>query len=249
MSWSEAALWWLPTLAVAVMTGLGLTAAARLEPEQGKRHWTRVILAAGALWLILSIWQQNIGQRALTREGGRLHELWSRLDEVGRMLPAGPGTTPSETFDTVSTAIVSLNGKIKDLETQIQALQEKSRGRTISDDTAGKMAEYLRPLGNHRVVVSCPPDDTEAFKYANQIANILRAAGWDALGPETTTIFGETSAMGITLYVRAGIAAPDTVKLLLDAFARFNIPFQSGVAPSAAIPDPATVEMFVGQKP
>jgi hypothetical protein len=53
--------------------------------------------------------------------------------------------------------------------------------------------------------------------------------------------------MGITLYVRAG-ATPDAAKLLIDAFARFNIPYKSGVSPSDAIPDPATVELFVGPK-
>jgi len=37
-------------------------------------------------------------------------------------------------------------------------------------------------------------------------------------------------------------------KILIDAFARFNIPYKSGVSPSDAIPDPATVELFVGPK-
>ena len=36
---------------------------------------------------------------------------------------------------------------------------------------------------------------------------------------------------------------------LLDAFSRFNIPFQSGLTPSEAIPDPATTEIFVSHKP
>ncbi len=87
------------------------------------------------------------------------------------------------------------------------------------------------------------------MRYANQIANVLRAAGWEALGPETTTIFGEAPAMGITLYVRGADAPPEAARLLIDAFTRFNIPYQSGVASSDAIPDPATVELFVGRKP
>jgi hypothetical protein len=115
------------------------------------------------------------------------------------------------------------------------------------------MAEYLRqsgsPLGNRRVVVSCLPDDVEAYGYANQIANVLRAAGWEAPGVETTTIFGQAAAMDILVYVRAGAQPPEAARILLDAFARFNIPFQSGITPSEAIPDPATVELFVGHKP
>src|SRR4029077_19746787 len=99
-----------------------------------------------------------------------------------------------------------LNAKIKDLESQIHALQEKSRSREIDEDAAAKMAEYLRQFGGHRVVVSCLPDDVEAYDYANQIANVLRAAGWEALGPETTTIFGEAPARGVTPFFCGGAA-------------------------------------------
>jgi hypothetical protein len=109
--------------------------------------------------------------------------------------------------------------------------------------------EYLRPFGSHRVVVSCAPDDVEAYAYANQIAAMLRAAGWDAPGVETTTIFAMAPVMGVRLYVRSGVAPPDAAKILIDAFTRFNIPFESGVTPSETIPDPATTELFVTKKP
>ena len=38
-------------------------------------------------------------------------------------------------------------------------------------------------------------------------------------------------------------------RILIDAFNRFNIPYQSGIAPSDAIPDPMTTEIFVSHKP
>jgi hypothetical protein len=245
----EAALWWLPTASVAAITALGLVAVAWQSWRPGRKYWIAAMLLGGALAIGASAWQQDTSRTALGRETAQLNELWSRLDEVGRLLPAGPGTTPGETFDTFAAALVALNTRIKDLESQIHALQEKSRTRTIDPDTAAKMAEYLRQFGGHRVVVSCLPDDVEAYTYANQIANVLRASGWEALGPETTTIFGEAAAMGVTLYVRGGGAPPDAAKLVLDAFTRFNIPYRSGVTPSTAIPDPATVELFVGHKP
>jgi hypothetical protein len=172
-----------------------------------------------------------------------------RLDEIGGLLPGGPGGTPGETFDTVTSAIRALNARIEELETQIQVLWEKTRSRTIDQTTAAKMADYLRQFGGRRVVVSCVPDDIEAFTYANQLANVLREAGWDALGPEKTTIFGEAPAMGVRLFVRGGVLAPEAARFLIDAFTRFNIPYQSGIAPSDAIPDPATTELFVSHKP
>jgi hypothetical protein len=245
----EAALWWLPTAAVAAMTALGLVVAATQPWRPARKYRIAAVLLGGALAIAASAWQQNTSRAALVGETARLSQLWSRLDEVGRLLPAGPGSSPGQTFDTVAAALVSLNARIKELESQIQTLQEKNRTRTIDPDSAAKLAEYLRQFGSNRVVVSCVPDDVEAYTYANQIANVLRSSGWEALGPETTTIFGEAAAMGVTLYVRGGEAPPEAAKLVLDAFTRFNIPYKSGITPSDAIPDPATVELFVGHKP
>jgi DNA-binding transcriptional MerR regulator len=244
MNWGEAARWWLPTAAVAALAALAVFAVARQAGRPGKKFWIAALLLVGVVAIGATAWQQRESQGETTR----LRELGTRLDELGRLLETGPATTPDQTFDTVAAAIAALNTKIKDLEGQIHALQEKNRRRTIDAETSAQMADYLRPSGSHRVVMSCLPDDLEAYHYANQIANALRAAGWEALGPETTTIFGEAPAMGVTLYVRTG-AAPDTAKLLLDAFTRFNIPYQSGIASNDAIPDPATVELFVARKP
>ncbi len=245
MIWGEAARWWLPTAVVALFAALALVALVRQPWRPTKKYWIATLLLGGALAVGAGVWQQ----RNSREETARLREVAARLDELGRLLETGPGTTPDQSFDTAAAAIVSLNAKIKDLEGQVRALQEKSRTRAIDADTAAKMADYLRQFGGHRVVASCVPDDLEAYHYANQIANVLRAAGWEALGPETTTIFGEGPTMSVTLYVRTGAAAPDAARLLIDAFTRFNIPYQSGIASNDAIPDPATVELFVGHKP
>ncbi len=247
-------LWWLPTAAVAAIAVLGVVAVAATPREpalgRGRRWWIVVLLACGALAVGASAWQQARSRDALGGEAARLRQLGERLDALGRQLPAGPGASADETFDSVTAAIIALNAKIKDLEGQIETLREKNRTRSIAPDVAEKLADYLRQAGAHRVVVSCLPDDLEAFTYANQLANVLRLAGWEALGPEKTTIFGEAPAIGIRLYVRSTASAPpETGKILTDAFTRFNIPYQSGITPSDAIPDPATVELFVGPKP
>jgi hypothetical protein len=249
MSWGEAVLWWVPTVAVVAMTTLGLVALLWQGWRRRKKNWIAGFIACGLLAIGASAWRQIDGRAALDRETEQLGEVTAHLGEVGRLLGVPLGATQNQTFDAFAAAIRELNAKLNDLETKAAVLQEKFRSRTIDPEVAAKIAEYLRHFGSHRVVMSCVPDDVEAYTYANRIANVLRAAGWEALGPETTTIFGATPAIGITLYVRAGDAAPEGARLLIDGFSRFNIPYQSGVAASDAIPDPATVELFVGPKP
>ncbi len=137
--------------------------------------------------------------------------------------------------------------QVKSLEEDLAKLKESTRARSLGDQTAAKLAVYLRPYGSRKIVVSCVPNDVEAYRYATEVANALKGAGWDASGPETTTIFGNIRAMGINIY-DPGSAGPDTAKLLVEAFAKFGIPYQSRVPPAEAV-DGGKVELFVGAKP
>src|SRR5215510_14275933 len=78
--------------------------------------------------------------------------------------------------------VSALKKQIRVLEDQIKELQVIRQTRTITSDTADKLTEYLRQFGGRRVVVSCIPDDIEAYQYANQHANVLKAANWNAQG-------------------------------------------------------------------
>jgi hypothetical protein len=242
------ALWWVPVVAVAAMTVLGLLAARGRAPDAARRGWVLLILIAGIAAIAVSAWQETAGRAALGREAARLAEVGARLDQLGKSLPQVPGANPATTFDTMSDAIRSLNARIEDLQRQIRAAKEAYRNRRIEPDTASQLAAYLHGLGPYRVVVSTVPGDPEAFTYANQFVNILREAGWDAHGPETTTIFGTASYPGVTLFAPAGGAGAQGVNALINAFTKFNIPYRSGIPPREAIPDPATVSLFVSGK-
>ncbi len=141
-----------------------------------------------------------------------------------------------------------LAAQVKFLQEEIVRLKESTRARSLGAETASKLADYLRPFGSRKIVVSCAPNDIEAYRYATDIANVLKAANWDAHGPETTTIFGDVRAMGINVYNNGGRTS-DTEKILLDALAKFGIPYQSRVPPSEAMPDNGAVELFIGAKP
>lgn len=241
MWWLQAAQAWLPTIAVGVMALLALVATLAQAPRAAKLPWIATVLVCGALAIAASAWQQG-------RELAQLRELSSHLGALARLLPGAPPANPEQTVDSLTTSMYSLNSRIGELQNQIDILREKAKVRSIDNESAAKLEDYLRPFGSRRVVVSCVPGDPEAFTYANQITNILKSAGWDAHGPETTSIFGDAPTMGIRLFVRSGVA-PDTAKILLDGFSRFDIPYKSGTTSNDSIPDNTTVELFVSHKP
>jgi hypothetical protein len=252
-SWSEAAARWGPLVPLALVAAVALIEALALPRRiAAKGGWVLVVGACTALAFAGSLSQQRANRAAasdeLAAETAALRGLWTEWDALSRSLPPPSGDSPAAAFDTVDDALASLSAKVASIEGQIAALKAGEKGRSVDDETAAKLADYLRQYGSYRAVVSCASGDLEAYTYANQLANILRAAGWDANGPEATTAPGEGTAMGVSLYVR-NPAAPEAAKILVDAFTRFNIPYQSGVAASDAIPDTATVELFVAKKP
>jgi hypothetical protein len=217
---------WLPTVFVIILTAVALTmAGAPLSTPAARRSWWASILLVGSFALAGSVWQGEKAAEETVR-----HSASATNDDAGDAAKPRPAQ-PKET-----------------LEKRNKGPETEGRGRTVSADAGVKFAEYLRGFGSHRVVVSCAPDDLEVYDYANRLVNILRAANWDAEGPEVTEIFGDLRAVGINLYVNADNHS-DTVKILLDAFAKFNIPFRSRVTPSQAIPDTETVELFVAAMP
>jgi hypothetical protein len=240
-------LWWIPIAAVLGLIALGLVAVRGREPGRRRRPLAAILLF-GAVALAATVWQEAASRQLLAEGRARLQEVASLLDQLGRSLPEGPGHSPAETVGTASGAIRALNARIEDLQEQIRTAKEKFQTRHLEPDTAAQVAAYLRQYGPYRVVVSTVPGDVEAFTYANQLANVLREAGWEARGPETTTIFGTPAYPGITLVAPQGAAGSKAVSALADAFARFNIPYRSGIAPSDAIPDPATIALFVSRK-
>jgi len=255
---------WIPIAAVSAMAMVACLGAVML-PERPARRRTGLLAAmlCGAVAVGGTVWQQRreagsaAAQRdaasdaAESREEGEA-KLLRRLHATSELFAAAvkelPGAGVVHSFDTVDAGFAALAAQSETLERRVKLLLAESAGRSIDDATAASLAAYLRQRGSHRVVVSCIPKDEEAYLYANRIATILRQAGWDAVGPEPTSIFGGASAMAIGLYARAG-EPPDAARLLTEAFTRFNIPYQSRIASNDMIPDAETLELYVAKKP
>jgi hypothetical protein len=222
---------WLPTLLVIAVTAIALTAAS--DPPRrarSRRAWTAAIVMTGCLAVASTVWQgQRTGDDAIPLSGSTM-------------------SREALTYRERNSPTAALTKQVKALEDRVRELEAGRQVRTIAPDAAQKLTAYLRRFGSHRVIVSCIPDDLEAYLYANQLVTILKAADWDAQGPQATRIFGDVRSPGINFYV-SGDGRSDTAKILLDGFATFNIPYRSMVTPNEATPDAETVELFIGSLP
>jgi hypothetical protein len=221
---------WLPALLAIIVTALALTVVeSPTTSPSGRRLWMASILVFGCVSIAAAVWLgRREGEEALALAG----------TSAAPQVPPAVFKVPS---------VASLNFQIRMLEDRVKELEAGRHTRSISQKSAEDLALYLSQFGSRRVIVSCIPDDIEAYEYANRLVNILRAAHWDVQGPQVTKIFGDVRAPGINVYVN-GDNASDTAKILLDGFAKFNVPFQSRVTPSGAIPDTETVELFIGTR-
>jgi hypothetical protein len=221
---------WLPTVLVIILTAVALTeAGSSPATTRSRRLWMASIILIGSLAIAGAVWQ---GQRTIADSAALAG------------MTVSPAASNRERYETT---VSDFTKQVKALEDHIRELETGRQVRTITPDNADKLSAYLRQFGNRRVIVSCIPEDIEAYQYANQLVNILKAGNWYAQGPQVTKIFGDVRAPGINVYVN-GEDHSDTVKILLDSFAKFNIPYQSRVTPSQAIPDAETVELFIGTK-
>jgi hypothetical protein len=245
-----------PILPLAILFAVAL-AEAILLPQRWRMKGIAVLIVvlcgtgAGALLH----WEQTrsrstaadqVADREAT-EIAALHGLWAQWDELSHMLPPPP-KEPASKFDSVDEAVASLSAKVAAMGEQVDAFKAGAVGRSVDAPTAARMSNYLRQYTGYRVVVSCVPGDLEAYTYANQLVMILKSAGWDASGPEATLNVTDKAVMGVMVLIRDP-TAPDAAKILLDAFNQANIPHQPGISTDDAIPDTATVELFVAKKP
>ena len=248
---AEAARWG-PVAPVALIFAVALFQAVVLPWRLwAKGAWvaTVVLCGIGAVALLRGEQQvsRSVAADRLVAETEALRGLWAQWDALSRTLPPA-ADAPAAAFDTLDDALASLSAKVAGINEQIAALKTGAVGRAVDPATAVKLADDLRQYGSYRVVVSCAQSDVEAYTYANQLVDILKAAGWDANGPEATANVIEEPAMGVSVFVRDP-TAPDAAKILLDAFTQFNIPHQPGISADNAIPDTATAELFVAKKP
>ena len=111
MSWSEA-LWWLPTAAVILMTGLGAVAAAMQPARPARTFWLALLVFGGAVAIGACVWQQRAMHAAL---GGTAERLGAgdraALSDASPRSRENSGAAPTDRLLTVDEVAELLNAK------------------------------------------------------------------------------------------------------------------------------------------
>jgi hypothetical protein len=213
---------WAPAALVVLTAALGLTVAGSPPARRSTRRlWTMALFVCGSLAVIGTVWQ---AQAVRHRQPGTTALL--ERDGGGAFARAEP---PRD---------------------RLAAVPQPAPARAIAPETAAGLAAYLKKSGSRTVVVSVIPGDPEAHDYATQLVGLLRAAGWQAAGPEITRVFGDLRAVGVNLFANPKPQqASDTARILADGFGKFGIPYEPRVTPNGVVPDSDAVELFVGALP
>jgi hypothetical protein len=213
---------WVPAALVVLTASLGLTVAGSPPARRGARRlWMTALFVCGSLAVAGTVWQ---AQAVRHRPPG-----------AAALLERGGGGSFA---------------RAEPPQERLAGVPQPVPVRAIAPDAAAGLATYLKKSGSRTVVVSVIPGDLEAYEYATRLANLLRAAGWQAVGPETTRVFGDLRAVGVNLFANPNPQqASDTARVLADAFGKFGIPYEPRVTPSGVVPDSDAVELFVGALP
>ncbi len=243
MSWDGTVFPWLAILAVAVLALLALMEAL-FPPSTMLARRSRIAAAAvfGSLAFVVTILRQ------LEAHEGPRAALWPRLAESAGISAPQRTAGRAAILEHAIARLNALRDEKEALRVEVAVLEKKVEGRSIGSGTAAKLEAYLAHSGSREVAVTSLSGDAEAYRYANEIVDILKKAGWKAAGPEATMIFGSAPAMGINLYVPQKTDA-DTANILTSAFTRFDIPYESRVMPSGTVPEPGVVQLFISRMP
>jgi hypothetical protein len=132
-------------------------------------------------------------------------------------------------------------------ERQLLELQEKIRPRRLTEAAIRALSAAFRgasPKG--LVTIQAVLGDGEGAAFANQLNDVLKAAGWSTSGVSLAAFVGGPNPTGVRIVVKSVATAPPYAAVLQQAFERGGLPVDGAVDSSAA---EGVVLLLVGNKP
>jgi hypothetical protein len=135
----------------------------------------------------------------------------------------------------------------KELKEKTEAIEAKTRRRSISDEQKRNLLARLANAPKGKVFIAVTESDLEAVAFASEISDLLKTAGFGVEMETAIMMSGPSGApVGLIFSVRDASAVPPHAQAIGDAFHVSGIPLAAG--PNPSIPDDR-LNITVGAKP
>ena len=132
-------------------------------------------------------------------------------------------------------------------EKQLVELQEKIKSRQISEEQRTRLITLLSAASPKGLVgLGCVLGDAEGGTLAEQINQILEAAGWPTTGISRASYDGENHPAGIFVLVKSASTAPAHAAVLQRVFSEAGIQLPAYTKSNLGTDD---VHIVIGTKP
>jgi hypothetical protein len=131
-------------------------------------------------------------------------------------------------------------------ERSLLELQRRMGPRRISAEQRARLLGILKTGPKGKVSISCVSGDSEGQTFANEIAELLIASGWQIPDGVAQAMYSGRNPVGFGIVVRSAVGAPIYAAVLQRAFFSIGIPMEGRENPRF---DEGAVEILVGNKP
>lgn len=197
-----------------------------------------------------------------------MSELWNSVDSLGRLNSVLQlGVAIAGVLTAILGALVwmvserlaqledlqksSLQARVQIAETQAAearketaAISARQRPRSLTQPQQAMLLNLLRTEGKGSLVITAVMSDPEAERFALELYDLFRSAGWSPQGVNLAMM--SPAPTGMFMRIRARESPPTHAALIQGALAAVQIEAPGVIDPKLG---PDTVELVVGHKP
>jgi len=185
---------------------------------------------------------------SVAESAARTAEATKRASEAGEETAKAMAEVASanERIKTFEFEVSKQRERATQAEKKLTELQERTKSRQISEEQRTRLTGLLSAASPKGLVgLGCVRGDTEGGTLAEQIDEVLRAAGWTTTGITQANHNGENLA-AIFVLVKSASAAPAHATVLQRVFSEAGIQLPAYTKSSLGTDD---VHIIIGTKP
>lgn len=185
------------------------------------------------------LWYIEVGLAICAALSGFL--LWRvseyRADVIGRQAEAARQQVIAD--------LATTRSELDQARRKAEEFERQQAPRRITAEQRERLIRALSGQKSARVTVACPVGDGEALRFARDVVDVLKAAGWDVADPQQL-LFMPGNPIGFGVVVKDSAHPPIGAELLLRTLSEAGLSVGPGVKSEM---NPEIIMLVVGNKP